>query len=84
LAEDFNTNEKCFEGIYTYPKELYTKDLIGGMKTILEENDIHSYPFMFVCRMQQRISQFSNKAQYIDHIENFHKKNYFKLIMTNI
>jgi hypothetical protein len=41
LAEDFNNNEKCFEGIYTYPKELYTKDLSVGMKTILKENGIH-------------------------------------------
>jgi hypothetical protein len=37
LAEDFNNNEKCFKGIYTYPKKLYTKDLSVGMKTILKK-----------------------------------------------
>jgi hypothetical protein len=79
IAEDFNNNERCFEGIYTYLKELYTKDLIVSMKTILENNGIHPHPFKFVYGMQQCTTQFHNKAQHIEHIENFHKKKYFKL-----
>jgi hypothetical protein len=59
---------RSFDGIDTYPKELYTKDLSVGMKTILEENGIHSHPLKFVCGMQQCISQFKNKSQHIDHI----------------
>jgi hypothetical protein len=50
LAEDFNNLEKgYFNGIYTYPKELYTKDLNVGLKKILEDNGIQTHPFKFVC-----------------------------------
>jgi hypothetical protein len=49
LAEEFNNLEKGnFVGNYIYPKELYSKDLNIGMKTILEENGIaliHLYLF---------------------------------------
>jgi hypothetical protein len=79
MADDFNRTEEIFNGIYTYPKELYTKVLSVGMKTILEENGIHLHPFKFVCGMQQSTTQFDNKAQYIDHVEKFHTKEYFKI-----
>jgi hypothetical protein len=50
LTADFhNIEESYFHGVYTYPKELYTKDLSISMKTILEENDIHLHPFKFIC-----------------------------------
>jgi hypothetical protein len=78
LAIDFNNIEEGnFHDIYTYPKELYTKDLSIGMKTILEDNDIHPHPFKFVCGMQQCSSQFANKEEHIEHIEKFHHKNIF-------
>jgi hypothetical protein len=55
LAIDFNNiKEGNFHGINTYPKELYTKDLSIGMKTVLEENSIHPRPFKFVYGMQQK------------------------------
>jgi CRISPR/Cas system-associated exonuclease Cas4 (RecB family) len=44
IVDDFNKTEEAFEGIYTYPRELYTKDLSAGMKKILEENGIHPIP----------------------------------------
>jgi hypothetical protein len=79
LAEEFNNNEKNFEGIYYYPRELYTKGLSIGMKTVMENNGIHPHPFKFVCGMQQCTSQFYNRTQHIEHIENLHNKKYFKL-----
>jgi hypothetical protein len=79
MADDFNKTEETFNGIYTYPKELYTEDLSVGMKTILEENGIHPHPFKFVCGMQQCTTQFDNKAQHIDHVEKFYKKEHFKI-----
>jgi hypothetical protein len=68
-----------FNGIYTYPKELYTKVLSVGMKKLLEENGIHPHPFKFVCGIQQCTSQFANKEGHIEHIEEFHKRNKFRL-----
>jgi hypothetical protein len=81
LAEEFNNNERVFEGVYYYPKELQTKDIIIGMKVIMENNGIHPHPFKFVCGMQQCTSQFDNKGQQLDHIEIFHKK---QQIRTNL
>jgi hypothetical protein len=62
LATVFNNLEEGnFHGIYTYPKELYTKDLSIGMKAVMKQNGIHPYPFKFMCGIQQCTSQFANK-----------------------
>jgi hypothetical protein len=42
LAENFNTNENCFDGICTYTKEKFTVDLSIGFKTIVKEKDEYS------------------------------------------
>jgi hypothetical protein len=68
LAQEFNNNEQIFKGIYYYPKELYTKDLSVGMKTVMKENGIHPHPFKYICGMQQCTSQFRNKVEHIEYI----------------
>jgi hypothetical protein len=62
LAEEFNNNERVFEGIYYYPRELQTNDISIGMKVIMENIGIHPHPFKFVCGMQQCTSQFITRG----------------------
>jgi hypothetical protein len=70
LAEDFNNLETgYFNGLYTYPKDLYTKVLSIGMKKVLKENGIHPHPLKFIYGMQQCTSQCANKESHIEHIE---------------
>jgi hypothetical protein len=35
LTEEFNGHENVFKGIYTYPKQLFIKDLRVRMKTMV-------------------------------------------------
>jgi hypothetical protein len=78
-AEFNNLEEAKFHRIYTYSKELYTKNLSIEMKAVLEQNGIHPHPFKFEDGIQQWTFQFAKKEELIDLVKFIHKSKYFDL-----